>query len=536
MYIKKDLEIKAISNSEYIEKLFKRLSKKKTIDTLVNLEDGESKSTTLEFKRKEAFLTDTTLKLQHIKLTFIFNGYAYYFFSKADELLKIERPKTLYLLTKRELERHIIKEDEKAYAVINKQQYRILNIHTKGLAFEVPKKSIIKNDLIRNLTINLDDTTIFVDAEVRHIEKKDKMYIYGLNFKDINWIDKIEIVKYIIRTNHTHLANMSDYSSDELYELFDKSGYFGLLNNAFESDFSDMISTLRKIDKVPHLSKSFVYVNDNKQILSGANIVKLYDYTFLAQHLAVKKEAKHNLACKMDIYKAVLDYVLNHHYFKYYLAYFDRDLDWHRGLYQKIIEYINDPKKLVFEELIWFAAWTSDSTSSDKNNPYTIEKLYDFGEFLDYANKNLSDLEKGCYCYNEDIHLEKIKNLYELKDLYAERKIYKVTENGNISAYLVAEVYSSGLNLFNSFDSVKIYFTHTNIDPSALLNALYGEMNNFYQRYNKNYFHIIFNLNCGIDFDNINIKNFKRVPDTGRVIANTDGAKEYQNYFKTVLR
>lgn len=239
----------------------------------------------------------------------------------------------------------------------------------------------------------------------------------------------------------------------------------------------------------------------------------------------------------MDIYKAVLDYVLNHHYFKYYLAYFDRDLDWHKGLYQKIIEYINDPSKLVFEELVWFGARTSESTPSDLNNPYVVEKLYDFEEFIAYTDKNLSELEKGCYCYNkEDMHLDKVKNLYELKDLYAERKIYKVTENGNIAAYLVAEVYSSGLNLFNSFDSVKIYFTHTSINQSAFLNALYKEMNNFYRKYNKNRFHIGVSSNCGIDFENINITNIKRVPDTARVIANTDGAKEYQNYFKTVLR
>lgn len=262
----KDLEIKSISNSEYIEKLFKRLSKKKSLDIMVNLEDEKAINTTLEFKSKEAFLTDAALKNQHIKLTFIFNGYAYYFFSKVDEILKIEKPKTLYLLTKRELERHIIKEDAKAYVIINNQQFHILNIHTKGLAFQVSKKNIVKSELIRDLSISLDDTIIFVDAEVRHIEKNDNMYIYGLTFKDINWIDKIEIVKYILKTNHTHLATMSDYSDDEIYELFDKSGYLEVNSNAFEGNFPDMVATLRKIDKTSHISKSFVYVNDNNHI------------------------------------------------------------------------------------------------------------------------------------------------------------------------------------------------------------------------------------------------------------------------------
>lgn len=438
-------------------------------------------------------------------------------------------------MTKRELERHTIEEDEKAYVTINRQQYRILNIHTKGLAFHAPKKIAENGELIRDFKINLDDTTIFLDAEVRHIEKNNSMYIYGLNFKDINWIDKMEIVKYILRTNHTHLANMSDYSDDEIYELFDNSGYLDLTNMGFESNFPEMIKALRKIDNIPHISKSFVYVDENNKILSGANIVKLYNYTFLAQHLAVKKEAKLNIPCKMDIYKAIQNYILNHHYFKYYLAYFDRDLDWHKRLFQDIINYINDPQKFVFETLTWFVASTTDSTPLKKSNIYEVEKLYNFEEFIDYADKNLSDLEKGCYCYNKDIHLDKIKTLYELKDLYAERKMYKVTENGNIVAYLVAEVYSSGINLFNCIDSTKVYFVNTTIDQNEFLKAIYNEMNSFYRKYNKNYFHIVVNTIYGIDFKDINIDNFKRI-EAARVIANNDGIREYKNYFKTILR
>jgi hypothetical protein len=328
---------------------------------------------------------------------------------------------------------------------------------------------------------------------------------------------------------------MSEYSEDKIYELFEKSGYFDLTNNGFESNFSEMVNALRKINDIPQISKSFVYVDKNNQILSGASIIKLYNYTFLAQHLAVKKDSKLNMTCKMDIYKAIQNYILNNDYFKYYLAYFDRDLGWHKGLFQKISDYVNNPQKFLFEELTWFVSWTTDGNFSETNTPYMVDELYDLDEFIDYADKNLSDIEKGCYCYDEDIHLDKIKSIYAVKGLYAERKIFRVTENDKLVAYLVVEAYTSGLNLFNCVDCAKIYFAHTDIDQDEFIKAVYNYLNSFYLKYNKKYFHIFTNSNCDIDFEDINIDNFTRVRAV-RVIANNDGVREYKNYFKTFMK
>ncbi|KNY28919.1 PilZ domain-containing protein [Pseudobacteroides cellulosolvens] len=530
----KELEINDISDSEYIEKLFKKLSKKKNMDIMVTLEDEKTINTTLEFTDNEVFITNAMFRNQRIKVTFIYNDYAFYFFTHIDSLLKMGMPKTIYQLTKRQLERYIIQEDENAYIIMNKQKYRIVNIHTKGLSFQGSKKDLAVGDLLRNFTISLDDVVIFVDAEVRHVQKSEDMYIYGLAYKDIYWLDKMQIIKYVLKNSHTNLKNMSDYSQDEIYELFDKSGYLELSNIGIESNFPEMINVLRKMDNMPHISKSFVYVDKNNHILSGASIIKLYNYTFLAHHLAVKKEAKLNMTCKMDIYKAIQNYILNHDYFKYYLAYFDRDLDWHKGLLQRISEHINNPGKFLFEELIWFVASISDSNSNERNVPYMVEELYDANEFINYSDRNLREIEKGCYCYNEDIHLDKIKNIYSVKDLYAERKIFRVIEKGDIVAYVVAEAYTSGLNLFNCVDCAKVYFIHTNIDQNAFLKAICVGLSSFYQKLNKKYFHILINSDYSINFDNINVENLKRII-AARVIANNDGVREYKNYFKTMM-
>lgn len=530
----KELEIKDISDSEYIENLFKKLSKKEKIDIMIDLEDGKTKNSSLEFTGKEVCMTDAAFKSKRIKITFIYNDYAFYFFTHVDGFLKINVPKTIYQLTKRELERYIVQDDENAYVIMDKHKYRIVNIHTKGLSFQSTKKNREVGDLLRNFTISLDGEVIFVDAEVRHVQKIENFYVYGLIYKDIYWLDKMQIIKYVLKNSHTNLKNMSDYSEDEIYKLFDKSGYFEPSNKGFQSSFPDMINALRKIHNAPHIYKSFVYVDKNNQILSGASIVKLYNYTFLAQHMSVKKESKLNLTCRVDIYKAIQNYILNHDYFKYYLAYFDGDLDWHKGLFQRISEHINNPQKFLFEELIWFVSWTGEFNFSDTNNPYMVEKLNDTSEFVNFALKNIGEIENGCYCYDEDINLNKIKGIYAVKNLYADRKIFRVTENGDIVAYVVAEAFTSGLNLFNCIDSAKIYFTNTNIDRNAFLKAIYNDLNNFYRKYNKNHFHIFSNSNCGIDFKNIDIDNFKHIR-ASRVIANNEGVREHKNYFKTIM-
>ncbi|HOV27616.1 MAG TPA: PilZ domain-containing protein [Pseudobacteroides sp.] len=530
----KELEINDISNSEYIENLFKKLSRMRKIDIMVSMEDGNTVNTTLVFIGNAIFITDSLFKNQRVKITFIYNDYAFYFFTHVGSMLKINMPKTIYQLTKRELERYIIQEDENAYVILKKNKYRILNIHTKGLSFQTPKKELAVGDILHNFTICLDDEAIFVDAEIRHVQKSENMYIYGLAYKDIYWLDKMQIIKYVLKNSHTNLKKMSDYSQDEIYELFERSGYLDNSNSGFESNFTEMINTLRKIDDLPHISKSFVYVDKNNNILSGANIIKLYNYTFLAQHLAIKKDAKSNLISKMDIYKTIQNYILNHDYFKYYLSYFDRTLDWHKGLFQRISEHINNPEKFLFEELTWFISRTCENSFSTTNNPYTVEYLNDPDEFVSYADKNIRRIESGCYCYNEDIHLDKIKSIYSANDLYAERKIFRVSANGDISAYVVAEAYTSGLNLFNCIDSAKVYFIHSNIDPKSFLETVHNELNSFYREHNKNHFHILFNAECGINFDNINLENFKRII-ASRVIANNDGIREYKKYFKTMM-
>ena len=530
----KELEINDISNTEYIENLFKKLSKMRKIDIMVSMEDGKTVNTTLVFIGNAIFITDSLFKNQRVKITFIYNDYAFYFFTHVGGMLKIDMPKTIYQLTKRELERYIIQEDENAYVILKKNKYRIVNIHTKGLSFETPKKELAVGDLLSNFTICLDDEAIFVDAEIKHVQKSENMYIYGLAYKDIYWLDKMQIIKYVLKNSHTNLKKMSDYSQDEIYELFESSGYLDNSNSGFESNFSEMINTLRKIDNLPHISKSFVYVDKNNHILSGANIIKLYNYTFLAQHLAIKKDTKSNLVSKMDIYKTIQNYILIHDYFKYYLSYFDRTLDWHKGLFQRISEHINNPEKFLFEELIWFVSSTWENSFPMKSNPYTVEYLNDPDEFISYANKNIRSIESGCYCYNEDIHLDKIKSIYNANDLYAERKVFRVSANGDISAYVVAEAYTSGLNLFNCIDSAKVYFIHSNIDPKPFLEAVHNELNSFYREHNKNYFHILFNSECGINFDNISAESFKRII-ASRVIANNDGIREYKKYFKTIM-
>ncbi len=530
----KELEIKDISDSEYIEKLFKKFSKEKKLDIMATLENGNTIDTTMKFTDNEVFVADTVFRNQRIKVTFIYNDYAFYFFTHIDSLLKINIPKTIYQLTKRQLERYIIQEDENAYAIMNNQKYQIVNIHTKGLSFQAAKNDLEVGDLLRNFTISLDEEVILVDAEIRHIQKRENMFIYGVAYKDIYWLDKMQIIKYVLKNSHTNLKNMCDYSQDEIYDLFEKSGYLELSNKGIEINFSDMINALKKIDSMPNISKSFVYVGKNNNILSGGSILKLYNYTFLAHHLAVKKEANLNMTCRMDIYKAIQNYILNHEYFKYYLAYLNWDLDWHKGLFQRISENINNPEKFLFEQLIWYVAWINDNNSSEANTQYIVEELYDMNEFINYANRNLKDIEKGCYCYNEDIHLDKIKNLYWVKDLFAERKVFRVIEKGDIAAYVVAEAYTSGLNLYNCLDSAKVYFVHTNIDQNGFLKAIYSKLSSFYREYNKNFFHIFTNSDCGINFDNINIENFERIV-AARVIANNDGVREYKNYFKTMM-
>jgi hypothetical protein len=243
-----------------------------------------------------------------------------------------------------------------------------------------------------------------------------------------------------------------------------------------------------------------------------------------------------NIRSKMDIYDALITYFLNHEHFNYYLAYFNSDLSWHRAMYERIIDYINDKSKFIFEELVLFTVKT-ENCYEQVNIGYDVEKLHDPKEFLEFTALNMKPLIANCYCYNNQFNLDKISNIYEMKELLLKRVLFRVTNSNEVIAYIVAEVYSTGLNLYNLIDCCRIYFVNTNnIDLNQLLKSALPTLNKFYSKYSKKYYYIFISKNYDLNFNNLVINNFQKSLDAGRVIGSREGMAEYRDYFHTLSR
>lgn len=541
---KLDENVKVIDNSEYINNLFRKLAKLREMPVMIQF-DGENEEieTTMIFDNRigTEMSLDNVGAEQELKITLQFKSQIFDFNVKPDSLCKFQMPSVVNFRSRRTLERHNIKSNVDVYFSFNKFVCKVKNINTKGFALEAPKRIAKVGQIIKDIRIVLtdliDDKSFYVDGEVKYLYKSSSdTYIHGICFSDIHWLDKLHIIEYILKDKHLNLSKMGNFSKEEIYELFDKSGYLDINKRGYIGNFDEMMEVLYNIDDTPNLSKSFVYLDDNKKILSGASIMKLYNNTFLAQHLAAIKEARLNIRSKMDIYEAIINYMLNYEHFKYYLAYFDTDLEWHGALYKKIVAYVNNDENVAYEELKWFVVNISDTSVTDTDT-YSVEKLYDTKEFTDYAKSNISSLERGCYCYNEeDINLENLKRIYEVKNLYVDRKIFKVTQNSKVIAYCVSEMYTTGINFYNLADTNKIFFTTTdNININHLLNCLIPELNNYYNKHNKKYYYVIISPKYDLKFDDINVPNMKKCLDFGRVMANYEGVVEYKNYFKTLI-
>ena len=78
--------------------------------------------------------------------------------------------------------------------------------------------------------------------------------------------------------------------------------------------------------------------------------------------------------------------------------------------------------------------------------------------------------------------MDEVKKLYTETDLFVDRKIWVVKQDNQILAFVVAEVYTNGLNFINIIDMCRVYFTSRESDKEGIINSVYLAINEFYMK------------------------------------------------------
>lgn len=518
---------KEITDKRVIACIFKRISRLKSFPVTVNNLSNYLIYENGKFTLKNAVQGE-------IEIRFKYKNNLYCFFS-CNSQTAINIPESLKIFTRRETERFDINDDSVFLCVDENEKYRVVDINTKGVGIlGLPESRLENYSIMRNARIHIKDKVFLMDLELMHTSEN----VYGYRILNFKTEEKLELLKHLIKIQYVNIDSMTDFPTECLGELFQKSGYLSL--HGLESDFSSMVNVLKKIDNEPELSKSFVF-SENQRMLCCANILRLYNKSFIAQHLASDPDAGTNIKSKLDIYKAILSYLLNLPDFNYYIAYFDRDLNWHRGMYNDVLNYVNNKSLFVLEDLDFYIAKTEASGHHITCKTKAVElKEHEYTEFYNFSKNHIGELESGAFDYVNDVCLKKVNSIYAKYDLYAVRKICKIINGkGSPVCYMAGECFSSGVNLYSCMDAVKIYFAAENsedISINDLIQSAYHYFNEFYLSHNKSYFYIMISSKHNSGCFSLSDGNIKTSMNMCRVIASRDGADAYNTYFKIIIR
>ncbi|MBN2851495.1 MAG: hypothetical protein JXQ23_02025 [Clostridia bacterium] len=539
---------KEIENSIYILDILRNIGRSSELQASVFFTADDFEQGNLIYSRKDKQLLYIPKNIpdryqigQTISISFVLKETLFDFDSQIidirDNSLVLDFPKVFRSSFKRRYSRYIPETDEDMYILLNDgSQCEVKDINTAGVSFYSESLNLDIDDNIRNLCIIFEQSQVCIDARIKYIiPSSGSQLLYGTEFDDIDWFSNYSLFKYIFRKTYPDICEITDFSRETIYQLYEESDYFKLKpRKEIEISFNDMIETMNKIKIYPHIISNPVFYHQDK-IYMGASALRIYNNTFLAQHLAAIPQSRLFPSSKTSVYLAINDYLLCNPYFKYYLTYFDATNKWHNKMYQSIGNYIDDENKFLYETIDYFECYY-DSYDASSKSYLKCKVLKNYDEFISYANANLPGLYCAAHGYNHlDFEIKEMKQIYAMAGIYAQRQVFKITDKEKTVAYGVVELYSKGLNLYNVLDMIRLYIVDRSYDFNKIFIAAINECKFFFEKYQKSKFNIFVKLSEN-ERNSISIKGVKYDFLVGSVMADRNGSVEYKNLFLNMTR
>lgn len=544
-----DNDFKKIDDQNYINILFRNLAREKAIVILIhfNEEHIPAQLNFTDLKANQIILKTSSIKLNDekaIRISLIYKDELLFFKTKIVELVdnsscKIAKPDIIFSSIRRLISRYRVKEHEDITLQFlgDCNKFQIADITTRGLSFLSESAIHLEKNITKSLNIRIKDKEIFAEGKFKYSRKqKDGLYIIGMSFQNLRWSDYYFLFSYIFSKNYPHLKYLADFTSEEIYNLFKEAGYLSLKSKEeIDENFQDLFKNIIVIKDKTQISINPVFYKDGK-LLSTASLLRIYDRTFLGHQLAAVPEARLIPKSKSDIYLGFADILLNHPYFEYYLSYI-LDLPWHQEMFKKIGEIIRDKSKFLLDFIQYFEFNIIEYSENNfvwDNKCEVVERIDEFIEFFKFENEQII-VDSYSYSINS-FYLPEIKQAYELMGLYVDRKLWHVKKGKRVVAYIVAEVYSNGLNLFNILDMCRIYFIESSdSNIHYIIQEMMPHIAAYYQSYKKKKFNIMFKCSDELIKD-INFVGLHYKYQFGRIIISKEGVAEYKKFISVNFR
>ena len=441
----------------------------------------------------------------------------------------IKKPESVNASFARSSTRYKIKKNESAFLKFqeNTINFKIIEVSTTGLSFEIDAKTLCEGDILRNLIVNLNESlSFYFDAEVKYIKQSKDIFVCGLSFANIDWTSSQALFHYIFQKYYPNLKSLNNFSELNMSELYSKISNIG--QGTLSNENNNLTYEIENIDKLkdkPTISVNLLYEKNN--IIMGANsALRIYNRTFLGHQPVMLPETYLNPKVNADIFIGLAEHLLNHTYFENFITYINSDTEWYISVFKYISHIINDSEKLSFDNQLCYE-YNIDYDIKEKVSEYNTEILDNPSEFIKYCGESLTSLESTCFNYNiNNYNLDEIKGIYHTIGYSVERRLLRTIKNNKAVAYAVAECFSGEINFDNSMDTIKIYILEDEADLQTILHSILTQITKLFKIKNKNKARIYIQSPSGI-CDDVLINELGKKLSINRIMMNRDGMVEF---------
>ncbi|MBC8062862.1 MAG: amino acid adenylation domain-containing protein [Clostridiaceae bacterium] len=531
---------KNLNDSISIQELFKNLARQKEITISIGIKENHLPGT-MKFSHKTAeepliHYSEDAYSFgigDNMEVSFFYKDTFFEFESQVIDVFQgafsIKKPDLVNASFTRISTRYKIKKDESTFLRFqeNDENFKIIEISTSGLSFELISNTPCEGDILRNIHLNLNETlSFYFDAEVKYVKPGMNSFTCGLSFINLEWVYSQALFHYIFKKYYPNLKSLSDFSEDDISRLYDTTKYtgqktFGTENNEFNSE----IKAIDKVKDKPTIFVNIVYHKNN--IITGANsALRIYNRTFVGHQPVLLPETYLNPKKNADIFIGLAEHLLNHLHFENFITYINSDFQWHLSVFENINKIIKNNEKLIFDKLTYYE-YSIEDGHSEKVTEYCTEVLDDPSDFIEYCNKSLYSLESTSYSYDKEGFFQgEIKGIYHTLGYSMVRRVFRTKENGKTIAFAVAECFTEKIDFNNNLDTIKVYFVEENLNLKTILNSILSETVMFFKINNKKRFRIYVQLPSDTQ-DNISIPGLSKNFSTNRVMLSREGMLEF---------
>ena len=420
--------------------------------------------------------------------------------------LDIEIPDMVYVSFQKSIPNYKFDISEKANIFFDKtkEKGRIVDISMNGLSFICNGKYFEKDYFTDNAYIDVcEDFYCTISGKVKYISQNDDwQHKYKVVFKNLEYNTLEKIFEFITQKNYSNLKHLKDIDNGGINEILKEYNY--------EADFflSEGCNDNSEINDMLFLG--FSYNIDNKSLAFGA-FQRLYKNTFLGNQVYCAKEVKFESKPWVEIYLALVEYLLFSANFKHLVLHIPYNEKWQWETMSDIEKIIGNKEHFFIDTMEKYLCDTQQLIESQDNIEYICEEMSNSEEFLNYCNSNLEPIINHAYYYSAyKFNLNELKSHYESKDFYLDRNLFCVRNEKETLAFAVAEV-SSDISNIRLNNNCTIYFASDCLDKRHAVESLLPLIANYFNKFNKTEFNLLLGqIDCPADLNSISGVEYER--------------------------